>query len=245
MIVESLEFILKDKFGNDAKFPESCFVVCRLSRLSFDKTNYTTETLNRNTPQFVEPVVVPGSVGSGGVRRAGSAGTGVDQLTSVPTTQYSQSFPKIQLHPSDELIGGDGRVEVIFEVQSRGHQRECQSIEKFAFPFQFTTDEDRALRERQYREEILPYHQQLEQLLEDRRKGETEYQQVQHQLRAISQRANGLHLGEYLSTSQLTQSDVSSFVLAVDSSLDVPPPSLPSPPLPSPCLLSLCSAAEI
>jgi hypothetical protein len=224
IIAESLEFILKDKFGNDAKFPENCFVVCRLSRVSFDKMNYTTETLARNTPQFMESVIVPaaGGTGGGSGRRAG--GSGVDQLTSVPMTQYNQSFPQIQLLPSDELIGGDGRVEVIFEVQSKGQQgsRECcQAIEKFAFSFQFTTDEDRALKERQFREEILPYHQQLEHLLEEQRKGETEYEHVQQQLREIARRANGLHLGEYLSTSQLTQSDVRLLFLYL------------SPPLPS------------
>ena len=210
VIAESLEFILKDKYGNEAKFPDHCVVVCRLSRLSFDKENYTIESLVRNTPQFVEPVTI--GVGRRGTSDTGDGGVRVDQLTSIPMTQYSQSFPKIQLHPSDELIGGDGRVEVIFEVSSRVHQSECQSIEKFSFPFQFTTDEDRALNERRYREEILPFQEQLEQLYEEQRKGEREYQHVQDQLRTIEERATGLHLGEYLSTSQLSQSDVSLFL---------------------------------
>jgi hypothetical protein len=205
LVTKSLEFILKDRYGNDAMFPEGCHVVCRLSRHTFEKANLTHETLPRTTPQFLESILPSGHGGGGG----GGSG-GVDHLTAVPMTQYSQQFPIIELYPTDEMIGGDGVIQVTFELLSRHQLLDSKNmIEKFSFLFHFTTDEDRAIHERQYREEISPYQQQLEQLLDEQRKTEMEFHGVKQQLREIIQRADGLLLGEYLSTSQLTQSDVS------------------------------------
>jgi hypothetical protein len=206
IIAKGLEFILKDRYGNDAMFPGGCHVVCRLTRHNFDKPNIASDSLPRKTPQFLDSILSGHTGGRGG--RVG--GGGVDHLTAVPMTQYSQQFPKLELFPTDESVGGDGLIEVTFELQSRHQLLDSKNIEKFSFLFHYTTDEDRALQERQYREEISPYQQELEQLLDDQRRAEMEYHSVKQQLREITQRADGLLLGEYLSTSQLTQSDVSS-----------------------------------
>lgn len=195
IVVESLEFKLKDEYGNDAPFPDNCVVRCKLSRLTYD--NVLDKPIANDLPLFVNTLL------------PGQQDHGIEQLVSIPMTQYCQSFPKIQLQQSEKNFGGDGNIEMIFDLWSSLQHVVCGTVENFTLSFHFTTDEGRALKERQFREEISPYLQQYDQLTEELRKTEVEHNEIEHQMKDVIRRAYGLHLGEYLSTSQLTQSEVS------------------------------------
>jgi hypothetical protein len=179
VVTEAFELILKDQYGNDAIFPENSTVTCRLSRLSSDQTGLP----SRKTPQLVHP----------------SGSIGLDYLTSSPANQYKQLFPKIQLSPSDESVGGDGLIEVIFELQSS----EGRNIENFTFTFQFTNDESRVLRERRLRDEIAPLTQRLEFLQGRQHECDQERDCVKQQLLEVS-RAGGLSANSFTSLSDVS-----------------------------------------
>lgn len=191
IIAKSLEINLKDQYGNDAIFPENSFVRCKLFRLSYDDTNHSNP---RDVPYFVDPA-------------PGREFSGVEHLVSIPVTQYCHSFPLIQLQASEDTFGGDGNLELIFELCSTEHFH-VSHIEKFAFHLRFTTDEGQASKERQFRDEVSPFQEQLEHLRMNLDQSEHEKLTLERKMKDVIRRANGLHLGEYLSTSQLTQSEV-------------------------------------
>ena len=54
-LAQSLEFILKDNYGNDTVFPDDCHIIAYLNRLNEERPEFLNTSLIRNIPLFVDP----------------------------------------------------------------------------------------------------------------------------------------------------------------------------------------------
>lgn len=204
IVVKSLEFNLKDEFDNDAPFPDNCFVRCKLSRLTYDLTNHHVDV--NDFPLLNETLI------------SGQEALGIDHLFSIPMTQYCHTFEKIQLHQSEKNYGGDGNIAIRFELWDKLQHVECRDVENYTLSFHFTIDGDRAARERQFQEELSPYLLQYSHLTAVLDTTKSEHNNIVTAKDLLRRTNDGFYLGEYLSTSQLTQEEVRRVLIIFHSS---------------------------
>jgi predicted RNase H-like nuclease (RuvC/YqgF family) len=129
-------------------------------------------------------------------------------------------FSSIEITPSEESVGGDGEIEVVFSLQQRTNhallvQQEdspeaeaVRGIEGCRFSFAFTTDETQANQQNLFREEMSPLEAKLERMNQEIQQVEDEQRRIEDRIRHECSESN---IEEYYwhGSQQVSQEEVS------------------------------------